>query len=260
MGVRITLFALDLNQFTTFIQQNVWEWLWYYVDNGPNQGESVRIRMGDTDYFTCSATRATGVKAFQGNRNVSLDRAIRPADSPFSSSLQDYLGSNSVWEFKDFLTALSQCPTNNVARLVTSGCRRWWIGSLLDYTELTLGSTAPDYVYLALLFQRVLGGYDCGKLLPRNDDSITGVRFPNVLHEDPDLRTSLWTEEETWFVVETIRSITSKNTTFPKPPGGVSFPPETDEEWDDWVRRMTTQLLGLDELPLTMRSVVGFIV
>ena len=257
MGIRITLFALDLDQFTTFVQQNVWDWLWFYVENGSDQDSAFRIDIDGIACATFLATPKKGVVAIEGKKKVSLDRANRPAGSPFSSSLRDYLGCNSVWKLKQLLDALSKCPANKVARLVTSGYRRWWIGSLLDHAEHTLGSSASDYVYLASLFQRILRGYDCGHPLPKDEDNTADVCFPIVLPDDSDLRMSMWTDEETWFVIETIRSIISENTTFSNPM--VGFPPPTDEEWNEFVRRMTTHLLAVEEFPVTMRTIVGFI-
>src|SRR5262249_42979977 len=190
VGIRITLFALDPSRFSDFIRQSVWEWLWYYVDHGPAFGEAVRVVKGGAGRATCVATPGVGVTEISGSKQVRLGRLSRPRDPQFVSSMRDYLETSSAWELKALLTALSQCPSADVARPLTGVCRRWWIGSFLDHAERTLGSEGPDYIFLASLFQRFLQGHDCGKALPR-DDRVTAPRLPGTAQEDPDLRSGV---------------------------------------------------------------------
>jgi hypothetical protein len=256
MGVRITLFAVDVPQFITFIQRSVWEWLWQYVDSGPPNGPVARIWVNkEKSTRIIQATPQVGVVGPDGKR---LHRLNTPADPLLSCSLHDYLTRNSPWKLYDLLDAMVECPNESV-RLIARSQRRWWIGSVLDYAEKTLGSTAPDYRHLASLFQRVLRGYDCGKILPKSRDTVPDFRFPLFLQDDPDLRMGVWTEEETLFVLETIRSITYEKTRFAILPGTAGFPPDTDEAWNQWVQEIVGQILAIDAFPLTMRTVISVI-
>jgi hypothetical protein len=259
MGVRLELFALDLPRFTAFIRQPVWEWLWYYADNGTAQGGDVLMPANDDAHIVYVATPRLGVMRAVGNKSVALDRRNRPGDPLLSDTLHDYLASNSPWRLQDLLTAVGRCPPNDCVRLVTSGHRRWWIGSLLDYAEKTLGPAAPDYLFLASLFRKLLGWYDCGKVLPAPAVVESEPRFPLRLQEDPDIHTGVWRDEETFLVMDILRSMMSEHTRFSKPPLPVGVAPEKEEDWNDWVHQMIAHILSIDAFPPAMRSVVSFI-
>ncbi len=223
---------------------------------GPEKGDSIRIN-GDVVVF-----RATPQKEVVGTYGTKARKVDRKDDIPapqLSESLQNYLECHSPWELKTLLTALAQCDSNDVVRLISSGNRRWWIGSFLDYAEKTLGPTAPDFLWLVSLFQIILQGYDCGKILPKSQAGSPSFLLPLILREDSDIRTSLWTEEETRFVVESFRSIWSENAKYSRPHSQVGIAPETDEEWTDWVHQMVGQIVALETFPLARRSVIGFI-
>jgi hypothetical protein len=202
MGVRITLFAIDLPRFTQFIQQSQTQDL---------------------------------------------------------CSVQAYLAQMSTWEFYKLLTELSQRPGQELVRLVTKGYQRWWIGSFLDYAEKTLSSKGPDYKYLVPRFQRILRGYDCGKILPKVHDTANESPFPPNLHDDPDLRMAVWTDDETNSILAIIRSIAAESAKFTRPPHKLHFAWETDEGWQNWVQQMIAQLLAIETYPPMLRTVVSFI-
>jgi hypothetical protein len=258
MGVRITLFAVDLSQFSSVIHQSLWDWLWYYVDHGTPDKDAFRTGINDEEKTTFLARPQVGVVARVGAKEARLSRLNKPNEPLLTKSLQDHLG-DSPWGLKELLTALSHCPSNKSVRLLTQGNRRWWIGSFLEYSEYTLGPNAPDYIYLASLFQRMLRGYDCGKVLPKSDTNVNDVPFPVLMQDDPDLRMSVWTDEETCLVVEIIRSIMNKDAKFAMPPSTVGIAPANDEDWNDWVHKMIGHILAIDAFPPAMRTVVGFI-
>jgi hypothetical protein len=192
MGVRITLFALDLPQFASFIERSTWE---------------------------CK----------------------------------------SPWELEELLITLSKRPSDPIANLLTSGNRRWWIGSFLEYAETILGSNAPDYVFLASFFHTILQGYDCGKRLPKNLGCLPPVAFPFHLKEEPDLRMSVISGEDTARCSAIIRSIMYDNTRFARPSSPIGVAPEEDEDWDAWVRQMLGQLLAAETVAFRNAGLVGFI-
>jgi hypothetical protein len=257
MGVRITLFAIDLARLTSLFERSVWDWLWHYVDHGSPAGDPARIATSSHSMFYFARPGA-GVTLSVDGKKTKLDRLHKPGDSVLSTPLGVYLAT-SIYELEAFVIAVSQCPSADVASVILRGSRRWWIGSLLECAERTLGPHDSDYIYLAGLFQRLLQGHNCGKELPKDAGASTGVRLPLPVRPDPDLRLGMWTAEETQLATAIIRSLEEWKPIYAAPPGPVGIPSASETDWNVWVRGMVGQLLVVDSFPGSMRNVLSFI-
>jgi hypothetical protein len=138
--------------------------------------------------------------------------------------------------------------------------RRWWIGSFLDCVETATGATPEEYATIETLFQKILRGYNCGKDLSEQYYEVTDFDFPVIPTDDTDLWMGVWTDSEITFAIQFIRSLMQvHNPYFRKPPGSTGQAPQTDEQWNEWVRQMIKQLCQVETFKFDKLYIVSFI-
>jgi hypothetical protein len=258
MGVRIDAYAIDVPPFEDFLAQASGRVLRYVVEHA--SAPEAAVVWWDTDRGPICAVPREGVFRVLQVRKENLLEASSSRDPFMIRSAEDYLREGHSLRLSSILDALSRCPDAKFVRRITEGYRRWWIGSLLDFAEQSRLLTPEDYARCALVWQKLLRGYGCGKLLPSRKFYLASFQFPILPADDTDMYMGVWTEEEAYFLVGCLRRILEAGPRFKAPPLEVGIGPETDDDWNDWVHEMIGQFLVIEALNDYSRlAVVSFI-
>jgi hypothetical protein len=252
MGVRISIYAVDVPKFEAFVQQLLVSVLWYYADYGPATNQSLHF-YGELNY---SANHEYGVSAWKDQKRRKLrDRSEIP-EPLLAQTLRDYLTREESITLLSVLGCLSQCVTVDWCKEITRGYRRWWIGSFLDYLDRVDWVNRQDYLAIAELVQKVLRPYDCGKALPKKQYELGDFTFPIKPASEPDYYMGVWTASEAQFAMLLIRELLEEHE--PR----FTAPPDTSDDgtdWNEWVHKMLNQLYSIANLTYDNLAVVSFI-
>ncbi len=293
MGVRISLYAIDLPQFRIFLDRSLASTLWFYAENGSPDWPLPFTDL-EPSFARYVSSPMIGVRMHkEGQHWVDLTRPETFADPFLSTKLQDYLNNSDSFALKFVLRALALCASVNWVQPISEAYRRWWIGSFLDYVEQDTGLSPDGYARLAAIFQKILRIYNCGKALPELEYKLSDFDFPVIPIEDDDLWMGVWTETEVRFVLDFLHSLLKRNAPhFTAPPetivvadskrGALRFDDELllemiaqehnpysgaaglasgliDQEWNEWVQQMIEELLRVDDFGFEEPNLVSFI-
>lgn len=245
MSTRIKLYVVDVPRFEQLLDRSIGSILQEYAMRGTDSERIILWHDWPRNRRYLSVA-GRGVMYAEGSGDY------RPADfgayDPFlARPTRDYLREEDSFALNWLLKALSRFPPEDFVREITSGQRRWWLGSFLDYAERSPAIAQEDYARLELLWQKVLRGHACGKPVTPREFNISDFDFPVLPAEDSELWMGVWSEEEARFMVDCLRRIRAEHPRFRKPPGKIGLAPDRDEEWDEWVNEMLNSVLGIEE-------------
>ena len=260
MGVRISLYAVDIPAIEDFAKHSLGYVLQYYSKHGDSQFPSLGFSCQNSGHLELYlADIGKGISYYDGKRRVILSEQSIENNSFLSTSLDEYLIDESSSDLYRVLAAYAQCPAIDWVTKISEGHRRWWIGSFLEYVKLVLGNSSNMYFHFANLFQRLLGNYDCGTILPPKED-VPSIPLSFVPVDNSDPYMSFWSQDEICFLCQTIRMVIADNRArFKRPPDKVGLGPGPDEDWNDWVYEVLQELLVLESPSLENRIVLTFI-
>jgi hypothetical protein len=261
MGVRICAYAVGVPPLEDFLAHPTGRVLQYVVEHGNDREAAVAWWEADRGSIWAMPGEAVfrvqhGPK--RGDKDVIPD-AVCSCDPFLARVAGDFLRGEDGFKLNSLLRALSRCPDVGFIKWITEGYRRWWIGSLLEFTEQSRILAPEEYSRFVLLWQKVLRRYDCGKrLLPAVFDR-TRFDFPIIPADDSHMLMGVWTEEA-YFVVDRLEQILSLGPRFKLPPEEVGIGSETDDDRNEWVHEMVRQFLVIgDILDFRRLAVVSFI-
>ncbi len=258
MGVRISLYAVDVPPFEQFIDRSLGEVLTDYAARGLDSDRRLWWWDDSRDRRFLAVPGKPLLYADSSANYVDYD--TNEPDAFLSHSIEDFLRKQSGHELKSLLRALCGFPPHDFVREIMCDQRRWWIGSLLDYAERAPDSVPGEYSRLAQVWQEVLRPYGCGKSLPSQKTASRDFTFPVIPAEREDPWMSSWTADEASFVVSCFRRIQSQNPRFKAPLGELGIVPETADDWHVWVSEMLESVLRINEcLTYEQLAVVSFI-
>jgi len=203
----------------------------------------------------------TGDRHHQGYVEMSPEHIA--ADPNLSVSCKEHLATRGYTiELNLLLRVLADCSTVPWVRTLSSGYRRWWIGSLLDWVQRTNLLSAGDYAEYEILFLKVLRGWDCGARLSGVQVQLSDLDFHIIpKFENGSGRLGVWTREEVGVFVQCTRCILSLNPQFGVTPiwESTSTSAADEAEWNDWVHQMLYQLLVIEGLGYSTPNMVSTI-
>jgi hypothetical protein len=262
MGIRISAYAVDVPTLDEFLAQPTGQVLQSVVEHGTDREMFVSWWEPDRGPICAIPGEAVfrvkrGLK--RGYKEIIPDAAC--SCDPFLARVAgDFLREADSFKLKSLLRALSKCPNIGFIQEITDGYRRWWIGSLLDFTEQSSLLAPEDYARFVFLWQKVLRRYDCGKPFPRAEFDPASFDFPILPADDSDMMMGVWMEEDAYFIVDRLDRILELGPRFKAPPQMVSIPPEPDDDWNEWVHEMIRQFMVIgDILDFRRLAVVSFI-
>lgn len=140
---------------------------------------------------------------------------------------------------------------------ITSGHRRFWIGSVLAAARTGVWLAPPNYDELSSFFARILRGWDCGIALKRQPQTPDLRGFPILPHDDIDNRICVFDPAECQRFVELLDLLLQLQPTFGSPPG---LGPQDDEfDWNMYACERLTEFMRLRELLVKEMHLVTFI-
>lgn len=263
MGVRIDVYAVDTAEMNILASTKLHHLLWYYADQPCVSNDLPILRLYEDEHPRIyHASPEYGV--YSMDRSQKKKTVLSKEDSAdllfLSSTLADFYSHQSSFAFRNLLECLSACPTIEWVYQVSQGHRRWWIGSFLDSAVSVLGTNSQEYALLAMLFQKMLREYDCGKALPKQQYDLSDFTFPIMPEDDTDNRMGIWVREETHSFLQILDAITTPTMPmFKAPSGKVGIAPDTDDAWNQWVQEIIGEFLYVKTLPFKDLNLLSFI-
>jgi hypothetical protein len=147
----------------------------------------------------------------------------------------------------------------SIIRRVTSGHRRWWIGSLIaSCRDDSWSFDAKDLETAEALLARLLRVHNCGVDLPRIGYELKDVSFAARPLSDTEFWMATFDAEDRWFLAQFLQERLSEPwRRFRQPPGTVGVAPERDEEWDAWVRSAGSELATIESSTPALLTFIG---
>ncbi|HEV3303972.1 MAG TPA: hypothetical protein VG055_30255 [Planctomycetaceae bacterium] len=248
MGIRLRIFAVDLNRFDPVLDDTLEDWLWRHQRTARPSEPLSALRWYDgktnDNYGSIQSKDVTWSYTDNVGRRVTRKLTKTKAqDVPFlQQTVRSFLNGGSAYDLYFFLRALSECDASEFVHCITDGGRRWWIGCVLCQARKVL--CTEDYQRLELLFRKVLRGYNCGDPIPMDDVGVDLSGFPVTPEPDSDLRIGFWTRSEALCAGERTRDLLAADVRFSRPPASPDMYP-SDEDCDAWAR---SELEGLTQL------------
>jgi len=249
MGIRLRIFAVDLNRFDPVLDNTLEDWLWRHQCTArPSEPLSaLRWYESATNHNYCSIQSKDVTWSYTDNVGRRVTRKLtktKTQDVPFlQQTVRCFLNGGSAYDFYFFLRALSECDASEFVRCITDGRRRWWIGCVLCQARKVL-ATEAEYRELELLFRKVLRGFNCGHPISADDVGVDLSGFPVIPEPDSDLRIGFWTHSDTVYACVQARDLLAAGTQFRRPPASPDVFP-SDQECDAWTR---SELEGIAQL------------
>jgi hypothetical protein len=261
MAVHISLYAVDIPAFENFATRSLRSILEYYRERAVSPKPSLVFVSHESDsedlYW---AVPGEGIWYSNGKKKTLLSDQIAANNLFLSTRFDDYLPDGDSYDLLDVLLSFEGLQSIDWVRTISTGYRRWWVGSFLEYIQLALGHSNSTYLRVAALMQRALSGFDCGTILPpeENPQNLPFSFAPSK--DNPDLRMSFWSSEESAFLCQTIRiMIADKQARFKKPSGFIGIDSEADDDWNDWVYKVLQEILVLEDPSFKNRLALSFI-
>ena len=265
MGVRISLYVVDLPQFEAYLEEPLGDILWYYAENGQNTQKPLTFfqeveRSRVSNLYWAVPDKRVKIRRWPDKKWTSLAKGAEYPDSFLLEKAHDYLIKEESFALRNLFDCLSYCPALNWVRSMSKGYRRAWIGSLLDYADNDPRISSDKYAAIVTLFQKVLRHYNCGKPLPERRFTLSDFRFPVIPTGDESLWMGVWTDSELAAMLRFLRKLTSEPEPFFRaPPESTGIEPDTDDEWNEWVWKMISQLRRAETLEFEKPYLVSFI-
>jgi hypothetical protein len=259
MGVRFDIYAIDEARFAEFLQNSIGSVLRTYYEQGNDSNGAMYFwdTSGSVEYAALSQKKfwIRSLVAPFVMKDATWDDLH---NKPFlEQRLHDYIkGDSDIW-FNTFLRQICGCPNYSMIRKISSGYRRWWVGSVFQESRRATEIDQVECDQVGLLFQRMLRSYNCGYALPATTWEPDESCFPVMPQTCSEM--SVWSAEEARLVTRFIQKLLLTKPSFKRPPGKVGVAVETDEEWNEWVHAMLHQLLALENLGYAQPKVVSFI-
>lgn len=258
MGVRISIYAVDELGFASWLNQPISELLNYYAENGLDSLRNLHFIDSERNlYFHSSPKRKVTVHGNETSLSQLSERDLY-SDPFLARTAGELLQKDSSIALEMFMGCLSSCPAIECIREVTTGFRRWWIGSLLERAEQSKTLSKADYQEITFLLQKLLGPYECGKNIQRRDWKLCKNDF--IIIPECAEGMCVWTAVEASRLLALLRELLAKDKPhFVAPSGAIGICPEKEEDWDEWVHSSLQQLFQIGEFHSEHMKVVGFI-
>lgn len=259
MGVRIDIYAIDEVRFAGYLQNSIGSALWNYYEHGNDSSPAMYFwDTADSVEFAALPQKKFWIRSLVApfeTRDAAWDEL---KNNPFlAQSLHNYIkGDSDIW-FNTFLRQICVCPNSSMVHQISSGYRRWWIGSMFQEAGQTPGLNRVECDQVGLLFQRMIRSYDCGCSLPATTWEPNENCLPVIPQTCSEM--SVWSAEEARLVMRFIQKLLLTKPSFKRPPGKVGIAVETDDEWNEWVYAMLQQLLTFENLTYAQPKIVSFI-
>ncbi|WP_165234804.1 hypothetical protein [Aquisphaera insulae] len=254
MGVRIEAYAVDVPALVDFLAQPVGSVLQYVVDHGTDR-EAGAVSWWEPDRGPVRAVpgdavlRTTIPRSASPSRREDIPNPASSCDLFLARAASEHVREESSDALRSLLRALSGCTGIGFVKRITSGYRRWWIGSLLDFTEKSGLLTPEELARFALNWQKVLRGYKCGSMLPHAEIDLKSFDFPLIPSDDRGLWMGVWTEDEARFMIDRLGRILTLGPRFKAPPlPEVGIAPESDDDWNEWVHGMIREFMTIGDI------------
>ncbi len=150
---------------------------------------------------------------------------------------------------------------HDIVQPLLDGHRRWWIGSFLEsLRECSPWTIRPsDVDYVESLLSSLLRGWNCGTAIRSEVDLPNCLSFPITPKCDVDFRFAVLSSSDFEFLrLFLIERLRDEDRRFVRPSGRVGIAPETDEEWDEWIRQVIREI-ATKPLEVPNPSLVSFI-
>lgn len=259
MSIRIEFYAIDRHPFEQFLSKSLGEILKFAVENSDEDGH-VSFSMDIGSYYTASS-RFGILKHDQGR--VKMSTADVDTDPNLSMSCQDHFSTRGyTTELNLLLRVLADCSMVPWVHALSKDYRRWWIGSLLDWVQRANVLSADDYADYETLFLKMLRGSECGAQLSGLQIRLSDLEFPIIpKFDNGGGRLGVWTEEDISCFLRCTKHLLALSPQFGTPPDRrwTSASAADQAEWNDWVHRMLSSLLTIENMGYDRPHMVSII-
>jgi len=253
MGIRISLFAIDVPAIEEFATHSLGYVMQYYARHAETGQLGLYFNMPESGSY--GGVPGRNVYYVVNKKSGYLTEQQVEKNAFLSTPLNQHLVSENTYAFYFLLSRYARLPMIDWVTTISDGHRRWWIGTYLDYAQTVLGKSAAYDRFVSLL-QRILSGHNCGTILPP-EQTILAIPFSLAPINNLDLRMNFWTPDESAFLCQTIRYLMNDNPAkFEKPLNEVD--PDVNYEWNE-VIEVLQEILVLETPALSNRLVISFI-
>jgi len=260
MGIHIDAHAIDVAALQRVLERPLWSILLDLSDpNSTSLGEDILFNafdQGAVERYHVMPDRRVVLVLRGGERRLVPRESL--AEVPFlRQTTRQYL-SDPEGSPLCLLFLLRDLPATDGYRYaweITSGHRRWWIGSALHAAELADRLNSAEFQELAGYFARILSGHDCGYTLESQAPRPYSREFPVVF--DPDSRLAVFDEPECRRLIRLLDRLMDSRPRFDCPPELLR--PGEDPDWTDYVADVVNQFRSIRSLPLPNLRLVTFI-
>lgn len=263
MGIRIDAYAVDASRLSELLWCSLDELLWRYYEDGTDADERlywIDHDAKDATYMSIPREKVTGTR--HGPDGARLHGIMTRSDTANIIFLQqaafDHFSGGAPYPLAIFLRCFARCNGIDFIRPLTEGHRRWWIGSLLQGAKEGARISSLDCERLEFLFQKMLRGWDCGYPMTERRIDLEKFEFPALPEDDPDMRFSVWSQDETRFALAVLEELISLEPRFVRPPGRVAVTLD-DDEWHSWVVENVRGFLRAASLKSEWKSIISLI-
>jgi hypothetical protein len=259
MALRISFYAVDLVPFDQVLSWSLADLLSYVGEKTAGDAHGLALIVERCRHWA-SPQNAVFRRTLGQGQDAPMSGPEVAADPCLAISCKEYLQQGTAGDMKAMLGALAECSTFPSVQELESGYKRWWIGSLLDWVELSQVFESDEYAQYEDLFFKVLCGHSCGKLPAVQWSRLSGADFPVVPASEDVVRMGVWTPEELdLFVLYTQMLLTFKPQFGAAPGFRTKAATEPDPWWNEWVHRMLGMLLNIETLGYDRPNMVSFI-
>ena len=259
MGIRIEAYAVDVAAFGRLLERPLWRIL-LDLSQTP-QGDDILFNV-DRPTARYAVIRGRGIVRWTHHDDDASWSDVGEGELPgvpdLQQPLRDYVAGGSSFDLSFLLHDHPFVDGARYAREVTSGYKRWWIGSLLAAARGLWGAT-PAFIELAGYLARILRRWDCGFPLEPHDAAVIPAppTFPVVPADDADNWMAVFDESETRRLVELLHLLMQSQPTFGRPP--LDKLPDDETDWQDYVSGMAGRFLEVPRFELPNLHLVTFI-
>jgi hypothetical protein len=247
MGIRINAYAIDLPRLEDLLDLPLCQFF-LQLTQLPSDDDALPFSVVDFkqgDHYSIDARHR--IRRFtQAHEILHLEPAELSTIPALRLSARAYLNDrNASACFLDFLlVALAQDPNRPIARQITSGYRRWWIGSLLAAANQCPSLSPGDFHTLRRLLTRILRGYDCGfPLADPEHEPPAPLNLPN----DSDHSSAFFDRAEILHLLAILSQLLTTDPQFTLPPQCTRSPAD-DTDWNAYIRRLISHFTTWHEL------------
>lgn len=258
MGIRISAFAFNASRLRRVLDLPLWQILGRLSQLRPDHDPRLFSVYDPERRHRYYGTPAGGVT------RIAPDEPMQELDEPALSQIPllhqtgaQYLAGDQgdSYDLAFLLHALAAETTSNVARLITDGYRRWWIGSLLASAH-DWALNAADFEHLRAQCARILRIYDCG--FPLDDVDHRSLRtLPYLPTQDGDYYMNLFDSTDANRFVDLLERLQQSDLKFADPPP--RFLHDSAVDWNSLVRDRIAEFLTWRSLSPPHDHLITFI-